>query len=145
MTKLDEPLSLSCPCLIFKNKRYPYHFANLDWTPSATGLKGAKLDGSMEKLCSSVDSCWNCHTPSWFHHILQLMRWDLDLLCSTLSSRSPTWNKSSTLGIYNLTKWLGDTASLGTQMSPNLGTLLCLSTNKGVTVRKIGGVVELRL
>jgi hypothetical protein len=31
--------------------------ANSDWSPFATGLKGAKLDGKMEKLCSSVDSC----------------------------------------------------------------------------------------
>jgi hypothetical protein len=36
-------------------------------------------------------------------------------------------------------------SKLGIQMSPILGTLRCLSANKGVTLRKVGGVVELRL
>jgi hypothetical protein len=47
--------------------------------------------------------------------------------------------------MYNLTKWLGDTTSLRIQMSPILGTLLCLSVNEGVTLRKVQGVVVLRL
>jgi hypothetical protein len=47
--------------------------------------------------------------------------------------------------MYNLTKWLGDTAILGIQMSPSFGTPHYLSVNKGVTLRKIGGEVELGL
>jgi len=39
-------------------------------------------------------------------------------------------------------KWLGDTADLGIQMSPNLGTLDCRSANSGVTLRKVGGEVK---
>ncbi len=42
-------------------------------------------------------------------------------------------------------KWLGETTDLGTQMSPNLGTLRCLSANEGVTLRKVRGVIVLRL
>jgi hypothetical protein len=58
--------------------------ANSDRSPSTTGLKGAKLDGKMEKICSFVDSCWNYHFPSESRHILQLMTRDLDPPCSTL-------------------------------------------------------------
>ncbi len=47
--------------------------------------------------------------------------------------------------MYNLGKWLAEGVDLGIQMSPNLGTLRCISTNNGVTLRKVGGVVVLRL
>jgi hypothetical protein len=47
--------------------------------------------------------------------------------------------------MYNLTKWLGDTAVLGTQMSPSRGIPRCLSANIGDILRKIGGEVELGL
>jgi hypothetical protein len=70
------------------------------------------------------------------------MRRDLDPPCSTRSKRSPSWNKSSTPGIYNRTKWLGDAADLGIQMSPSLGTLDYRSANSGVTLRKVGGEVK---
>jgi hypothetical protein len=40
------------------------------------------------------------------------------------------------------TKWFGDIADFGTQMSPNLGIALCLSENAGATLRKVGGVEE---
>jgi hypothetical protein len=39
--------------------------------------------------------------------------------------------------MYNLAKWLGETTSLGIQMSFILGTLRYLSVNEGVTVRKV--------
>jgi hypothetical protein len=53
--------------------------------------------------------------------------------------------KSSTPGMYNLTKWLGDTANLGIQMSPSLSNGRCLSAHEGATLRKIGGEVKIGL
>jgi hypothetical protein len=47
--------------------------------------------------------------------------------------------------MYNLTKWLGDTADLGIQTSPSLGIVRCLSAYAGTTLRKIGGEVEVGL
>ncbi len=46
---------------------------------------------------------------------------------------------------YSLTKWLGDTADLGIQMSPSLGNARCLSAYAGATLRKIGGEVKVGL
>jgi hypothetical protein len=82
-----------------KNKSHPIHIENSAWTPSATGIKGAKFDGIREKFCSSVDSCWNCHRAPASRQILQLIIRDLDPPCSTLTMRSPVWNRSSTPGI----------------------------------------------
>jgi hypothetical protein len=45
----------------------------------------------------------------------------------------------------NRTKWLGDIADFGTQMSPSLGIALCLSENAGATLRKVGSVEEVLL
>jgi hypothetical protein len=45
--------------------------------------------------------------------------------------------------MYNLTKWLGDTADLGIQMSPSLGNARYLSAYEGATLRKIGGEVKI--
>jgi hypothetical protein len=42
-----------------------------------------------------------------------------------------------------MVKWLGETADLRTQMSPNLGTLCCLLANEGVTLRKVQGVISI--
>ncbi len=81
------------------------------------------LDGRVEKFCSFVDFSWYYNLCSTSHHILQLKMWDLDPKCSTLITRSPFWNKSSTLGMYSLTKWLGEIESHGIQMSPILGVL----------------------
>jgi hypothetical protein len=47
--------------------------------------------------------------------------------------------------MYNLGKWLAEGVDLGIQMSLILGILRCLSANNGVTLRKVGGVVVLRL
>ncbi len=47
--------------------------------------------------------------------------------------------------MYNLTKWLGDTANLGIQMSPSLSNGRCLSAHEGATLRKIGGEVKIGL
>jgi hypothetical protein len=53
-----------------KNRCHSSYTSNSDWTPSATGLKGAKLDGKLEKHCSYADSCRNCHFPSRSRHTL---------------------------------------------------------------------------
>jgi hypothetical protein len=53
--------------------------------------------------------------------------------------------KSSTPGMYSLTKWLGETADLGIQMSPSLGSARCLSAYAGTTLHKIGGEVKVGL
>jgi hypothetical protein len=47
--------------------------------------------------------------------------------------------------MYNLTKWLGDTADLGIQISPSLGTARCLLAYAGTTLRKVGGEVKVGL
>ncbi len=47
--------------------------------------------------------------------------------------------------MYNLTKWLGNTAILGIHMSPSLGIPCCFSANIGDILRKIGGEVKLGL
>jgi len=47
--------------------------------------------------------------------------------------------------MYNLTKWLGDTADLGIQISPSLGTARYLLAYAGATLRKIGGEVKVGL
>jgi hypothetical protein len=47
--------------------------------------------------------------------------------------------------MYNLTKWLGDTANLGIQISPSFGNARCLSAYEGTTLRKIGGEVKIDL
>jgi hypothetical protein len=47
--------------------------------------------------------------------------------------------------MYNLTKWLGDTADLGIQISPSLDSARCLSAYAGATLRKIGGEVKVGL
>jgi hypothetical protein len=44
--------------------------------------------------------------------------------------------------MYNRTKWLGEIAELGTQMSLSLGMLAYLSARLGATLRKVGGEVE---
>ncbi len=54
----------------------------------------------------------------------------------------PSWYRSSIPGIYNHTKWLGEMADLGIQMSPSLGILACLSARSGATLRKVGGEVK---
>jgi hypothetical protein len=113
--------------------------------PSATGVKGSKSDGNMEKHYSSVDSSWNCHFDDELSQTRQLMRWDLVPECSTRIMRSPTWNRSSTPGMYNLGKWLAEGVDLGIQMSPSLGIPRCLSASSGATLLKVGGVVVLRL
>ncbi len=128
-----------------KNKCCLSHPSNLDWAPSAIGFKGVIMDGTVVKFCSSIDSCWNLHSPSWLRHTFQLMRRDLDSPCSTWSKQSPSWNKSSTPGMYNLTKWLGDIADLGIQISLSLGSARCLSAYEGATLRKIGGEVKIGL
>jgi hypothetical protein len=127
--------------LITKTQMLGYTL-NFDWAPSYTGLRGSKFDGRAEKRCSSVDCCWNRHCPSRPNHTLQLIRRDLDPLCSTRSRRSPSWNKFSTPCMYSLTKWFGDTSDLGIHMSPSLGTLHCLSASSGATLRKVRGEVE---
>jgi hypothetical protein len=104
-TKINQNLDFCITVLIIEVlKTHPNHGANSDCAPSCIGFKGSKFDGTVEKLCSSDDSCWNLHAPSWFCQILQLMRRDLEPLCSTRIKRSPCWNKSSTPGIYNLGK-----------------------------------------
>jgi hypothetical protein len=92
-----------------------------------------------------VDSSWNCHFDDESSQTRQLMRRDLVSECSTRIMRSPTWNRSSTLGMYNLGKWLAEGVDLGIQMSPSLGILRCLSASFGAILRKVGGVVVLRL
>jgi hypothetical protein len=47
--------------------------------------------------------------------------------------------------MYNLTKWLGDTADLGIQISPSLDSARYLSTYVKATLRKIGGEVKIGL
>jgi hypothetical protein len=47
--------------------------------------------------------------------------------------------------MYSLTKWLGDTADLGIQISPSLGNARCLSAYAGATLGKIGGEVKVGL
>jgi hypothetical protein len=47
--------------------------------------------------------------------------------------------------MYNLTKWLGDIADLGIQMSFSLGNARCLSAHEGATLCKIGGEVKIGL
>jgi hypothetical protein len=47
--------------------------------------------------------------------------------------------------MYNLTKWLGDIADLGIQISLSLGSARCLSAYEGATLRKIGGEVKIGL
>jgi hypothetical protein len=54
-------------------KQRPGHPANSDCAPSWIGLRGSKLDGTVVNSCSSVDSCWNLHRPSWCFQIRQLM------------------------------------------------------------------------
>jgi len=104
-TKINQNLDFYIIVLIIEVlKTHPSHGANLDCAPSCIGFKGSKFDGTVEKFCSSNDSCWNLHALSWFCQILQLMRRDLEPLCSTRIKRSPCWNKSSTPGMYNLGK-----------------------------------------
>jgi hypothetical protein len=47
--------------------------------------------------------------------------------------------------MYNRTKWLGDTADLGIQVSPIRGNELYFSACAGATLRKKGGEVEIIL
>jgi hypothetical protein len=47
--------------------------------------------------------------------------------------------------MYNLTKWLSDTADLGIQISPSLGTARYLSAYAGAILRKVGGEVKVGL
>jgi hypothetical protein len=47
--------------------------------------------------------------------------------------------------MYNLTKWLGDTANLGIQISPSLGTARYRLAYAGATLRKVGGEIKVGL
>jgi hypothetical protein len=47
--------------------------------------------------------------------------------------------------MYNRTKWLGDIADLGIQMSPIRGNEHCFSASAGATLRKKGGEVKIIL
>jgi hypothetical protein len=96
--------------------------------------------GRREKNCSSMDSNWYHHFCFKSHHILQLMMQDHDLMCSTLRTWNQVW-----LGMYNLTKWLGEAKSWGIQMSPILGVLLCLSGIEDYILCKVWSEVILPL
>ncbi len=115
---------------------------NSDWVPSCTGDNGSKSDVNVENRCSSDDCCWNRHPPTLFRHTPQLMMRDRNPLCSIRINQSPSANRSSTPGTYNLMKWFGEVSDLGIHTSPTLGMLFCLLADSGFTLRKVGSEIE---
>jgi hypothetical protein len=108
-------------------------------------LKSQQSKGKRVKICSFTKSICH-HSPKFSSsNVLQLINWDLIPEFSTLNSRSPVRNKSSTPKMKNLMKWFGETGEKGIQTSPNRDTCLYLSELCVDIMCKVGGKMILFL